>query len=80
MVVLWRDPWLKPLSDFDIGSESCKHCQNQFAERDFVTSCEFCQVGIMHDRCANSHIMAKHPSELEAKIKAHKDKPLHGFQ
>jgi hypothetical protein len=80
MVVLWRDSWLKPLSDFDVGSEQCKSCKKVFAEIDFVTSCEFCDIGIMHDNCANRHILARHSAALKSKIKAHKDKPLHGFQ
>lgn len=80
MVVLWRDSWLKPLSDFDVGTEECAYCHKKFAEMDFVTSCEFCDIGIMHDACANRHIRAKHQKEVLAKVSAHKDKPLHGFQ
>jgi len=80
MILLWRDPWLKPLSDFDVGSENCKFCDKRFTKMDFVTSCEFCDIGIMHDTCANSHIHAAHASDIQSKIDAHKDKPLHDFQ
>jgi hypothetical protein len=34
----------------------------------------------MHDECANSHILKKHKKTLQARIAAHKDKPLHDFQ
>lgn len=80
MIVLWRDSWLKPLSDFDVGSESCKYCDKSFADMDFVTACEFCEIGIMHGSCADRHIVSKHLEPLRAKIKAHRDKPLHDFQ
>jgi len=80
VIVLWRDPWLKPLSDFDIGSEICKFCKKRYADKEFVTSCDFCDIGTMHDRCANRHIILEHDSELATKINAHKDKPLHDFQ
>jgi hypothetical protein len=80
MVVLWRDSWLKPLSDSDVGSEHCKLCKKNFAEIDFVTSCEFCEIGIMHDRCANRHILEQHSRVLKSKISAHRDKPLHDYQ
>lgn len=43
VVVLWREGWLKPLSDFDIGSDACKSCNKEFEEIEFVTSCEFCE-------------------------------------
>jgi hypothetical protein len=80
MVLLWRDSWLKPLSDFDVGSERCKFCDKTFADIDFVTSCELCGIGTMHDNCANRHILARHSKALKSKITAHKDKPLHDYQ
>ena len=80
MIVLLRDSWLKPLSDFDIGTENCKYCNEMFSDLDFVTSCDFCEIGIMHDGCANRHITTDHEHELKAKIISHKDKPLHGYQ
>jgi hypothetical protein len=80
VIVLWRDAWLKPLSDFDVGTDTCKFCKKEFANLDFVTSCDFCEFGVMHDLCANSHIMSRHSKELNAKVKAHRDKPLHDFQ
>jgi len=52
-VVLWREGWLKPLSDLDIGSEICKLCGKKFNDNDFVTCCEFCEIGIMHGLCAD---------------------------
>ena len=80
MQLLWREPWLKPLIDYDLDSEHCEFCKEKFKDMVFVTSCEFCNIGIMHDKCANSHIIEKHISELEKKIIYHKDKPLHDFQ
>lgn len=80
MMVLWRDSWIKPLSDADIGTGRCSHCKKALAEMSFVTSCEFCDIGIMHDDCANRHILAKHKKTLQAKMAAHKDKPLHDYQ
>lgn len=80
MQLLWREPWLKPLIDYDLDSEHCEFCKEKFKDMVFVTSCEFCNIGIMHDKCANSHIIEKHISELEKKIMYHKDKPLHDFQ
>ena len=80
MTLLWRDPWLKPLSDFDVGAEKCSYCKKAFGEIEFVTACDFCEIGIMHDACANKHIVGKHKKQLKAKIEAHKDKPLHDYQ
>ena len=80
MQLLWREPWLKPLIDYDIDSENCSLCKGKFDDISFVTSCEFCIIGIMHDKCANLHILESHISELNAKIVQHKEKPLHDFQ
>jgi len=80
ILLLWREEWLKPLSDFEIGSEICKLCKQRFEDVDVVTSCEFCEIGIMHDLCANSHINTHHSSQVNAKVAAHKDKPLHDYQ
>ncbi len=80
MTLLWRDSWLKPLSDFDVGAEKCSYCKKAFGKIDFVTACDFCEIGIMHDSCANKHIIASHKKELQRKIDAHKDKPLHDYQ
>lgn len=80
MILLWRDSWLKPLSDSDVGTEHCKYCKARFADMEFVTSCDFCDLGIMHDQCANRHIAADHAAELGTRIDAHRDKPLHDFQ
>jgi hypothetical protein len=80
MTLLWRDAWLKPLSDFDVGAEKCSYCKKAFGKIDFVTACDFCEKGIMHDSCANKHILSDHKKQLDAKINAHKDKPLHDYQ
>ena len=80
MQLLWREPWLKRLIDYDLDSDHCEFCKEKLKDMVFVTSCEFCNIGIMHDKCANSHIIEKHISELEKKIIYHKDKPLHDFQ
>ena len=80
MTLLWRDSWLKPLSDFDVGVEECSYCKKAFGEINFVTACDFCDIAIMHDACANKHIVTKHKKQLQEKINAHKDKPLHDYQ
>jgi hypothetical protein len=82
MTVLWRDPWLKPLSDGDIGSDSCALCKKEFKDgaAEFVTACEFCDIGVMHDLCADKHVMQKHRKQVEAKINDHRDRRLHGYQ
>jgi hypothetical protein len=30
MTLLWRDAWLKPLSDFDLGPDRCDYCKKAF--------------------------------------------------
>jgi hypothetical protein len=80
LIVLWREGWLKPLSDFEIGSETCKFCKQMFKDIDFVTSCEFCQIGIMHDNCADNHILKNHKNEIEKKIESQRDRRLHDYQ
>lgn len=79
-VVLWRESWLKPLTDLEIGTDVCTFCDNSFQEKDFVTSCEFCSIGVIHDNCAHDHIIQFHKSLLNDKIKLHKDKRLHDYQ
>jgi hypothetical protein len=78
--VLWRESWLKPLTDTEIGTDFCSVCHMRFQEKDFVTSCEFCSVGVIHDSCAHDHILHGHKSLLDKKIKLHRDKRLHDFQ
>ncbi len=68
MQLLWREPWLKPLIDYDLDSETCDFCKAKFEDLVFVTSCEFCNISIMHDKCANSHIIENHISELKKKF------------
>jgi len=80
MMLLWREAWIKPLSEYDLGSEICAHCSKRFNDLDFVTSCEFCGIGIMHDLCADTHINTHHSNQMNAKVAAHKDKPLHDYQ
>jgi hypothetical protein len=80
MTLLWRDSWLKPLTDGDVGTEACALCKKEFGKIEFVTACDFCDIGIMHDQCANKHTVQRHRKELEGKISSHKDKPLHGYQ
>ena len=80
MTLLWREAWLKPLSEYEVGTEICSYCKEKFVKIDFVTSCEFCEIGIMHDKCANIHIITDHKKELYAKMAAYKDKPLHDYQ
>ena len=78
--VLWRESWLKPLSIYDIETKVCNSCKRTLKDQDFVTSCEFCEIGVMHTNCANNHILSKHRIEIKKKIALHKDKPLHDFQ
>jgi hypothetical protein len=80
VVVLWREGWLKPLSDFEIGSDACKSCNNEFEEEiEFVTSCEFCEIGIMHINCADNHILDNNKPEITNKIGSQKDRHLHRY-
>ena len=79
-VVLWREGWVKPLSDFDIGSEICKLCEKNFNDNDFVTCCEFCGIGIMHNICADNHILRNHRSEIIKKIESQRERRLHDYQ
>ena len=79
-IVLWREGWLKPLSVLDIGSEICKLCGRTFENNDFVTSCEFCEIGIMHNKCADSHILKDHKNEIIKKIESHRERRLHDYQ
>jgi hypothetical protein len=51
-----------------------------FRELEFVTSCEFCEIGIMHNSCAEKHILDQHREDLENKIKFQRDRRLHDFQ
>lgn len=80
MTLLWRDQWLKPLTDGDAGTDKCALCDRKFGKIEFVTACDFCEIGVMHDLCANKHILGKHKKEVATKIAAHRDKPLHDFQ
>ena len=34
----------------------------------------------MHDLCADTHINTHHSNQMNAKVAAHKDKPLHDYQ
>jgi len=78
--VLWREGWIKPLLLESLPSEKCSFCKNKFDDLSFVTSCEYCEIGIIHDFCANKHIISEHYKELDDKIKKHKEKKLHSFQ
>ena len=51
-----------------------------FKDIDFVTSCEFCQIGIMHNNCADNHILQNHKKEIEKKIESQRDRRLHDYQ
>jgi hypothetical protein len=80
VIVLWRESWLKPLSIYDIETDTCKFCKRILRDQDFVTSCEFCDISIMHDNCANEHVLSNHKVEVKKKIELHRDKRLHDFQ
>lgn len=77
---IYRDSWLKPLDEFVVESRKCPYCMHLFKGTEFVTSCEFCDIGFLHTPCADSHVKGKHEKELQAKINDHRDRPLHGFQ
>jgi hypothetical protein len=79
MIILWREGWLKPLSDLDIGG-NCSLCRQAFRDWEFVTSCEFCELGIMHNNCADKHIFDHHKDDLEKKIRLQRERRLHDFQ
>jgi hypothetical protein len=80
VVVLWRESWLKPLSNYDIESDVCNSCKLALKDRDMVTSCEFCEIGVMHNHCADQHILKTHKKDVENKIELHKDRRLHDYQ
>jgi hypothetical protein len=78
--LLWREGWLKPLVTESLPSEKCNQCKKEFEDHSFVTSCEFCDIGVMHNKCADNHIVEQHMAELSEKISKHKEKSLHSFQ
>ena len=78
--VLWREGWLKPLSTESLPDEKCSLCKNKFLDLEFVTSCEFCEIGILHDDCYIIHIKKDHKESLDQKVKSHEEKRLHSYQ
>jgi hypothetical protein len=78
--VLWREGWLKPLLTESLPNEKCSFCKDDFKELEFVTSCEFCELGILHDDCYKIHIAKDHKDPLDQKVKAHEEKRLHSYQ
>ena len=78
--VLWREGWLKPLSTESLHNEKCSLCKNKFLDLEFVTSCEFCEIGILHDDCYIIHIKKDHKESLDQKVKSHEEKRLHSYQ
>ena len=78
--VLWREGWIKPLSTESLPNEKCSFCKEDFKELEFVTSCEFCEIGILHDDCYKIHITKDHKAPLDQKVKDHKEKRLHSYQ
>ncbi len=78
--VLWRDRWLKPLNTEDLNLETCQYCNKEFGNLDFVTSCEFCEIDILHDNCANDHLIKNHERDLMEKAKQQMEKQLHKYQ
>ncbi|HXT84617.1 MAG TPA: hypothetical protein VN704_09875 [Verrucomicrobiae bacterium] len=78
--ILWREGWIKPFLTESLPSENCSICKKEFKNMDFVTSCEFCGINMMHDHCANQHIILEHDRQIKDKINDHKEKRLHSFQ
>ncbi|MDQ2685657.1 MAG: hypothetical protein M3Y25_07425 [Thermoproteota archaeon] len=78
--VLWREGWLKPLSVESLPIDACTICKKDFENLDFITSCEFCEIGLTHESCCNDHITKEHNIQLNKKIDEHKEKRLHSFQ
>ncbi|HEU5121053.1 MAG TPA: hypothetical protein VFT71_08695 [Candidatus Nitrosocosmicus sp.] len=78
--VLWKEGWLKPLSTESLPNDICAICKKEFKNLDFITSCEFCEIGLLHESCCNDHIIQLHINSLKAKIKEHKEKRLHSYQ
>jgi hypothetical protein len=78
--ILWGDSWLKPLSDFEVESEICKLCNQRFKHLDFITSCESCEMGIMHSICAYNHILNNHQNEIMNKLDTQRHRRLHDYQ
>ncbi|WP_148687113.1 hypothetical protein [Candidatus Nitrosocosmicus hydrocola] len=78
--ILWREGWLKPLSTESLPNDSCAICKEEFKNLDYVTSCEFCEIGLSHESCCNNHSIKSHIEQIKAKIEAHKEKRLHSYQ
>lgn len=78
--ILWREGWLKPLSTESLPTEKCSLCKDDFKELEFVTSCEFCDIGVLHDDCCRIHIIKDHKESIDQKVKAHEEKRLHSYQ
>jgi hypothetical protein len=55
-------------------------CKQGFKDIDFVTSCEFCEIGIIHSNCADNHILNNHKEEIMKKIEYQRDRRLHDYQ
>ncbi|HKR72878.1 MAG TPA: hypothetical protein VJR94_02070 [Candidatus Nitrosocosmicus sp.] len=63
-----------------LPNDSCAICKKDFENLEFITSCEFCDIGLSHESCCNKHLIQSHIDQIEAKIKVHKEKKLHSFQ
>lgn len=79
-LILWREQWLKPLNVEDLNLDECHYCKKKFNEFDFVSSCEFCNINVVHDSCANDHLLKMHKKELKKKANEQKEKQLHEYQ
>ncbi len=80
MRIIWKEPWLLPIDEMTLEVTICNYCNNKFRDLEFVTSCEFCEIGTIHTECSEKHIIEKHRKELEKKIESYKEKKLHDFQ
>lgn len=80
MIMFYRDPWIKPLKDYELGSVNCNICKLKFVDNDFVTSCEFCDIGTIHDKCIFEHIYRNHKVDLDEKVKLHRERKIHDYQ
>ncbi len=78
--VLWRDRWLKPLNIEELDLKVCCYCKMEFKSLEFVTACEFCEIEMIHDSCANDHLIKNHKTDLKKKANEQKEKQLHRYQ
>jgi hypothetical protein len=54
--------------------------KKSLAQIEFVTACDFCNIGTMHDRRANEYLVSEQKKTIVIKDKQQRDKALHDCQ